>query len=544
MRGYRSLLMCFALLTSGCAVGQNSGLLDPGNPNTSADQTESLADRARRLRSSKPKEAQTTEQDAKTLFRSVEEIFAFASKDTGFPIRQSVKRRLIGREDVEKQVRDGMTKADLAEHFARTELTMKKFGLLPRDFDIREFMVKSSGQEVAGYYDPKTKTISLVNWMPLEQLHPVLAHELTHALQDQNYDLDKWAEAGRARSGLQPDSTMDETVLARHAVAEGQAMIVYIDYMLAPYGRNLRNTPGVLARMEEPAVTAVVDTEFLHKAPMIMREAGTFPYRNGLIFEGELLEKGGTAMAFAGAFARPPRNTHEVLQPRAYIEREEIPPVRIPDVKGLLGGNYEIYDSGVVGELDVEALLKQYGERHIADQLAANWRGGTYIACKRAEVAGSATTGDVALLYVSRWKSEKAAARFAEVYGAAVATRYRKPSPQAQVTCSDADCPLWRSEIATEEGPVIVERWPENTVIVSESFEASTAAQLRQAVRKGGASLHAQDAPQDELSSRLYQLPAFRRFQAELGERILREVERRSLSSEDDKDERPTPKAH
>jgi hypothetical protein len=118
-----------------------------------------------------------------------------------------------------------------------------------------------------------------------------------------------------------------------------------------PTGATCRNTPGVLARMEEPAVTAVVDTEFLHNAPMIMREAGTFPYREGLIFEAELLEKGGTAMAFPGAFARPPRNTHEVLQPLSYVEKEEIPPVHIPDVKGVLADKYEVYDSGAIGDL-------------------------------------------------------------------------------------------------------------------------------------------------------------------------------------------------
>jgi hypothetical protein len=294
-----------------------------------------------------------------------------------------------------------MTKADLAEHFARTELTMKKFGLLPRDFDVRDFMEKSSGPEVAGYYDPKTKSISSADWIPLEQRRPVLAHELTHALQDQNYDLDR-AEAGRAKSGIKPDSTMDESVLARHAVGEGQATVVYIDYILAAYGRNLPNGPGVLARMGEPAVTAVVDTEFLHNAPMIMREAGTFPYREGLIFEGELLEKGVRAWHSREPLRGPRASTHEVLQP------EEIPPVHIPDVKGVLADKYEVYDSGAIGELDLRALLKQYGERRMADQLAANWRGGTYVAFKRAQVAVSLTTGDVASLYVSHWKLEKA----------------------------------------------------------------------------------------------------------------------------------------
>jgi hypothetical protein len=75
--------------------------------------------------------------------------------------------------------------------------------------------------------------------------------------------------------------------------------------------------------------------------------------------------------------------------------------------------------------------------------------------------------------------------------------------------------------IGTEEGPIIVERWAGNTVIVSESFDESTAAQLRNAVREAGASLHTQDSPQEELNSRLRELPAFRRFQADLGEKSL-----------------------
>ena len=62
----------------------------------------------------------------------------------------------------------------------------------------------------------------------------------------------------------------------------------------------------------------------MHDAPMILRESGTFAYNEGLIFEGELLHKGGKKMAFAGAFTRPPRNSHEVLQPETYIQGEKL----------------------------------------------------------------------------------------------------------------------------------------------------------------------------------------------------------------------------
>ena len=243
---------------------------------------------------------------------------------------------------------------------------MKKLGFLPRDFNLREFLVKSTGQQIAGYYDFETKTISLLNWVPPDRQEPILAHELTHALQDQNYDLRKWMKAALKPAGHSSKTTEidnDDGATARKAVVEGQAMVVYVDYLLAPMGRNLVDTPDLIYSMEEPAVKAVADSQMLHDAPMILRESGSFAYNEGLIFEGELLHKGGRQMAFAGAFARPPKNSHEVLQPEAYIKGEKLPPLGVPDLKQLLGEQYEVYDSGGIGQLDVRALLKQYGER-------------------------------------------------------------------------------------------------------------------------------------------------------------------------------------
>src|SRR5258708_23475984 len=213
----------------------------------------------------------------------------------------------------------------------------------------------------------------------------------------------------------------DDGAIARKAVVEGQAMVVYVDYLLAPLKRNLEETPELLYSMEEPAVKAVQDSQMLHDAPMIMREMGTFAYNEGLIFEGELLHKGGKNMAFAGAFARPPRSSHEVLQPQAYITRENLPATGVPDMKQLLGEQYEVYDSGKIGQLDVRAYLKQYGERKIADDLSSAWQGGAYVTYHRNKngdkdkTAGdaSATTADPALLHVSRWKKPQTPERFA-----------------------------------------------------------------------------------------------------------------------------------
>jgi hypothetical protein len=283
--------------------------------------------------------------------------------------------------------------------------------------------------------------------------------------------------------------------------------------------------------MEDPAVKAMVDSQLMHDSPMVMREAGTFAYKEGLIFEGELLRKGGKEMAFAGVFQRPPRNSHEVLHPETYINGEKLPALRIPDMKSVLNDQYEVYDSGSIGELDVRALLKQYGERKIADDLSSAWQGGTYVLYRRKGDAGSQaplSLADLALLYISRWKSPSAAARFAKFYAGAVPQRYQSAAAEQVPACSGSPCPVSTAQIATEEGPVMVEQWNDNTVMVSESFDASTAGKLRTAIRNGAGATHAALVPQQEVGLRLLEIPAFQKLAEQIGETLVKEILRKS----------------
>ena len=489
---------------------------------------QSLADVARKLRKDTTDEVRMTDADTKKLFDSVDKVFAFAAEDSGMPRHAAIKRRLVSKADVEKYASGALAKEEFTKRFAQEELSMKKLGFLPREFNLKEFLVKSTGQEIAAYYDDETKTISMLNWVPPDRQEPILAHELTHALQDQNYDLRKWMRAAQKTAGNSSktnETSNDDSATARKAVVEGQAMVVYVDYVLAPFKRNLVDTPGLIYSMEEPAVKAVADSQMLHDAPMILRESGAFAYNEGLIFEGELLHKGGKNMAFAGAFARPPRNSHEVLQPEAYINREKLPATGVPDLQQLLGEDYDVYDSGGIGQLDVRAYLKQYGERKGADDVSGAWQGGAYVTFHRKNKTASdasATTADLALIYVSRWKTPQAAERFARFYAGAVAQRYHTATAQPVSACSGTNCPVSSAQILTEEGPVTVEHWGDNSVIVSESFDATTAVKVRSAVRDGAA--HAENFPQDEIGLRLYEIPAFQKFAEEIGAQIAQAI--------------------
>jgi hypothetical protein len=75
---------------------------------------------------------------------------------------------------------------------------------------------------------------------------------------------------------------------------------------------------------------------------------------------------------------------------------------------------------------------------------------------------------------------------------------------------------------------VIVEEWPDNTVIVSESFDSATAAKLSSAIRTAPAERHASNLPQDELSLRLYDLPAFREWQGQMRNELIRTISEQS----------------
>jgi hypothetical protein len=217
-----------------------------------------------------------------------------------------------------------------------------------------------------------------------------------------------------------------------------------------------------------------------------------------------------------------------VLQPQTYIQGEKLAPVLIPDMQKVLGEQYDVYDSGGIGELDVRALLKQYGGRKIADDLAGAWQGGTFVTFRRKDKASelSPNTADLAVLYVSRWKTPQAAERFAHFYAGVVSQRYPSATAEESQACSGASCPASVAQIATEEGPVIVEHWDDNSVIVSESFDIATAAKLRTALREEQGEKHAENLPQEEIGLRLFEIPAFQIFARGIGQRLAEEMSR------------------
>jgi hypothetical protein len=430
-------------------------------------------------------EQKISSKEAEELFRDVDDILRFASKDSGLPIKKEVKRRLTSRDEVVAYLEKTMAEDKDAQRLRRSELVLKKFGLLPRDFDLQTFLVALLREQVAGYYDMKTKTVNLLDWIDIEQQRPVLAHELTHALQDQSFGLEKWMKEGDndLENKKQPtgmDIENDEISEARQAVVEGQAMVVLVDYMLAPTGQSLLASPQIVNALKEGMLVGTADSPEFKDAPVFLKEELTFPYRYGLDFETELLRTGGKEKAFAATLGNPPRTTRQIMEPKTYLSGESLEPMRLPDFERDFK-NYERFDVGAIGEFDVAILVDQYAGTEASHNFYPHWRGGYYYAAR----PKGDPSAPLALLYVSRWASREKAAAFAAIYAQSLDKRYKHVHAVAQEGKDTSDDLQKLESLSgthtwlTEEGPVVIDV-KADSVLITESLDQPTTEQLEQ----------------------------------------------------------------
>ncbi len=421
-----------------------------------------------------------TKEQGKELFRSVDEILSFVSADTALPIDHSVKRKLISRAEVNKILREKFDEDQGAKRLQRSEIVLKKFGLLDRDFHLRTFMISLLTEQVAGFYDDKTKTVNLLDWIDPEDQKPVLAHELTHALQDQQVGLTKWSAVGSdelAKNAEEDNQHIqtDEADTAREAVTEGQAMVVYVDYSLRSTGKTLQNSPQMLARLKD-SMADTSGSPILARAPLLLQKSLLFPYSAGLGFEDAVLVKGGKKAAFADVLGSPPASTFEIMNPAAYMDHVPVPVLQMPDIHPLIDAEYAPYDVGVMGEFDVQILTELFGGEDAAAQLTPQWKGGIYYAAqKRSAVTAEEkdSTVSIGLLYYSKWTSEDAARLFLRVYADELPRKYtelvRRPKDEADES---------EQVYSTEEGDVLLSALGTG-VFVSEGFPLQVARKLR-----------------------------------------------------------------
>jgi hypothetical protein len=425
-----------------------------------------LAQESSTVQEPAPDEHRLTQAEAKELFRSVDDVLQFASEHTGLPIRHSVKKKLATREEVAKYVEQRMKEQGNGERFDRSAASLKKLGLIPRDFNLREYMLGLYKEQVEGWYDSHNKTVYLLDWVAPDVQKPVMAHELVHALQDQSYDLDKWLNVRKDSNDDTEEMVIDEERTTRQSLVEGQAMIALFDYELTPVGQTVESAPDLVDSMKASMLDEG-STPLYANAPIYLREALLFPYTYGTDFVRAVLVKRGTQAAFAGVFEHPPLDTHQLMQPSAYLAGEPQTQIKVVPLEKLLGSDWRREDFSGIGEADLRVILRQWGGKEAAEKLAPAWHGGYYMVISNKK---SPQNTPVALALVLDFTTAAAANQFSGIYESGLAQRYKAVRP--------AQLPR---QWTTEEG--VMRLYVEGSCVIAlESFSSEDAAKIRAAL--------------------------------------------------------------
>lgn len=327
-----------------------------------------------------------------------------ASKIRGLRIKQNVPCLVHDRKKVEEFVLESIDEQLPPERLKNEERVARALGIVPESYDYKKGIVDLYVSQIGGYYDPKRKHFVMAGWMP-ELMQPTIAsHELTHALQDQYYNLEAM---------IDPKIENSDKLMAHSALIEGDATAVMYDYMQSlTGGRMIAEEPSV----EKYLLQNVIGSSFTAQlgVPPALQLMLLFPYTSGLRFAHTQLRRGGYSKLDV-IFLAPPATTEEILHPEKYPSKPgEYAVFTDNDVKGAELG--EIVHRDTIGEFGISALLASHiGQRAEAAEAAAGWGGDRLLILEHGE--------GWHIVWRTRWDSAKDADQFFSAWERAAKSR-------------------------------------------------------------------------------------------------------------------------
>ncbi len=323
-------------------------------------------------------------------------------------VHHQVPCAFISKADVNKFLNDRVKDVASPDEIRGEELTLKKFNFVPQDFDLAKNTVDLLTEQAAAFYDYNKKKLFITETDSKESQTPVLAHELGHALADQNYNLAKFIKRGRKN---------DDGATARLAVMEGQATWLMSEYLARLNGQSLERSPELAQMFVQLSDSSTGQYPVFDKEPLYLRVTLVFPYTKGMAFQNAVTIRD-KQKSFGEVFEHPPASTQQILHPDKYFNDVKPTDPKLPDIK--LPHDYKGLVGGTLGELEHRILIEQAASAARADEIAPHWRGSNF------ELIESRPADRVVLLYASEWDSEEAARQFFAVYRASLERKWKK----------------------------------------------------------------------------------------------------------------------
>ena len=275
---------------------------------------------------------------------------------------------------------------------------LQTLGLLGPNDDLAQILLDVLTEQVIGSYDEDDKSMYIVSdsgQFGAEE-KTTFAHEFTHVLQDQYYDLNKL-------SPKHPDN--DDRSLAIQALLEGDAVLIQRLW-----------AQQYLTAAEQAQLGQGGEDSKLFSAPPFVRDQLLFPYGDGFNFVRQILQ---TSSGYSGVdevFRTPPESTTQILHPDKYRQHQKPLEVALPDLPKALGAGWREIHSSVFGEFGFREFLERFTDRTRAQRGAAGWAGDRWSLLEKDDRQ--------AVVLKTVWETDNDAQQFFDTFGLALKNRF------------------------------------------------------------------------------------------------------------------------
>jgi hypothetical protein len=341
-----------------------------------------------------PRAAAPPPADEDPLVTLIRETTSEVEQIRGLRRKQNLKVQILDQKLFSAAVREKATKELTPAVVAAERARWLAFNLAPAAADPVQILLDVLDEQVAGFYDPFSKQLIVRKDPPAsagemgpDGLRVILAHEIEHALQDQNFGIPDLAAL--------PD---DDMRLARSALYEGDAMAVMTAFAARrahkPIKASIANGAAMLRALDSQTLLRMTgkSPELLH-APPVVREELVVPYAGGFALVAEGYRRGGFPVVDR-MFRSPPVSVHQVLHPEAYFAGETTAAVPMPRAPA----GTRVIASGRMGELGTRLALEACVEKEVLKDLIPRWTGDAYTIVEGPK-------GALSLLWTTAWAS-------------------------------------------------------------------------------------------------------------------------------------------
>jgi hypothetical protein len=315
----------------------------------------------------------------------VAEVEAQVEQVRGLQFKHPVVVQPVSAEEIAAKLEGAFDETYPKEFYDRRTVAWQTIGVIPRSVTIREALLAFQTGQVIGFYNPLDEELVYLADGDIGLFERLtLAHELTHAIDDQHFDLER----------IDPilAACRDEAFLATVGTVEGSAQF-FSTRLLFEFPPEDGDYSGLDGGGGAP-----------EGVPPFIFDLQLWPYTAGQSFVTELEARGGIAEVDR-ALRTFPVTTEQILHPDRYPS-DRPTRVDVPDLASDLGSGWGDLDVMQVGEAWLQAMLDLRLDDSTAEAAATGWDGGIY----RAFTDGS----DAVVMFATAWDTQADADAFAQ----------------------------------------------------------------------------------------------------------------------------------